>query len=439
MTERSRRSARRVLYGLVLAALSVALVAPVADAAAKTKRVSKRTGGGAPNGESFNPSTSSNGRFVAFSSKASDLIGNDGNSFIDIFVHDRKSGQTKRVSKPSGGGIPDDASGRPSISGNGRFVAFRSDATNLIGSDGNTHADVFVHDRKIARTKRVSKRKGGATPNGDSGEPWISANGRFVAFESDATNLIGGDGNGKPDVFVHDRKTGRTKRVSKRKGGGDADGSSSRPSISADGRFVAFESTAKNLVGSDGNDKTDVFVHDRKAGRTKRVSKRVGGGDANGFSDTAAISANGRFVAFTSSAKNLIGSDGNNHADVFVFDRKTGKTKRVSKPSGGGIPNGESGQASISANGRHVAFESIAKNLIGNDGNDVYDVFVHDRKTGKTKRVSKPSGGGIPNGESFDGSISADGRFVAFDSGANNLISNDDNLWFDIFVRGPGR
>jgi Tol biopolymer transport system component len=248
------RRARRVAITLGIAALAITLIAPVAGAAnAKTKRVSIKQGGGDANSDSSGTSVSRDGRFVAFGSNASDLIGNDGNANSDVFVFDRKTKKTKRVSLKKGGGDANGGSYGPSISADGRFVAFNSAASDLIGNDGNAKLDVFVFDRKTKKTKRVSLKKGGGDPNDASFSPSISANGRFVAFASEASDLIGNDGNSMEDFFVFDRKTKKTKRVSLKRGGGDANASSQLPSISAGGRYVAFRSAASDLIGNDGN------------------------------------------------------------------------------------------------------------------------------------------------------------------------------------------
>jgi Tol biopolymer transport system component len=275
-------------------------------------------------------------------------------------------------------------------------------------------------------TRLVSKTSGGTPANDDSFRASISSSGRYVAFHSIATNLPGNDS--VQDVLVHDRETGRTRLVSKTSGGTPANGHSFQPSISSSGRYVAFYSDATNLPGNDSV--LDVFVHDRETGRTRLVSKTSGGTPANGASSQPSISSSGRYVAFVSSATNL---PGNSAADVLVHDRKTGRTRLVSKTSGGTPANAQSFDPSISSSGRYVAFNSIAANLPGDDS--VFDVFVHDRETGRTRLVSKTSGGTPANGHSFRPSISSSGRYVAFDSDATNLPGNDSV--FDVFVHGP--
>jgi Tol biopolymer transport system component len=177
---------------------------------------------------------------------------------------------TERVSVGPGGIEGNNASNAPSISGNGRYVAFESLSTNLVAGDGNGVIDIFVHDRNTATTTRVSVDSLGNEGNGDSNFPSISSDGRYVAFESDADNLIGvgNDTNGSTDIFVHDLQTGETTRVSVDSTGTQGDNHSYSPSISSDGKFVAFQSDADNLigVGNDTNGTTDVFVDDRPGG-----------------------------------------------------------------------------------------------------------------------------------------------------------------------------
>ena len=421
-----------------LVGLVAVMVLPAQGATPKTKLVSVRSNGTQGDGGSFDSSISANGRFVTFESDATNLVGGDDNGKRDIFVHDKKTKKTRRVSVRSNGAEAEDSSHDPAISANGRFVVFYSNATNLVGNDDNGNDDVFVHDRRTKKTKRVSVRSNGAEADGHSIGLSISAEGRFVAFGSGATNLVRGDDNDRYDIFVHDRRTGKTKRVSVRSNGAEADSDNYNPSISGDGRLVAFFSEATNLVGSDDNADPDIFVHDRRTGKTKRVSVRSNGTEGDGTSSKPSISASGRFVAFESGATNLVGGDTNTVGDVFVHDRRTGKTKRVSVRSNGDEGDEYSEAPSLSANGRFVAFKSEASNFVAGDISDG-DIFVHDRKTKKTKRVSLRSNGteGGP-GDSFSPSISADARFVAFHSNVENFVPGD-NGFNDVFVRGPLR
>jgi Tol biopolymer transport system component len=440
---------RRLAIALsVVSVFSLALAASPQALAATTERVSVDSTGNPGDGDSKDASISADGRFVAFRSDASNLVAGDTNAAADIFVRDRQTGTTQRVSVDSAGNQGNGDSKNAWISADGRFVAFRSFASNLVSGDTNGVPDIFVHDLQTGTTERVSVDASGHEANGASGEagpgisdgPSISADGRFVAFRSSASNLVPGDGNGKDDIFVHDRQTGATERVSVDSAGNEGNGYSYGPSLSADGRFVAFRSNASNLVPGDTNGTGDDFVYDRQTDTTERVSVDGSGNQGNGESIRPEISADGRFVAFRSFASNLVPGDTNGFPDIFVHDRQTGATERVSVDSAGNQGSGDNFHSSISANGRFVAFRSDAANLVPGDSNGVPDVFVHDRQTGATERVSVDSAGNEGNGLSQNeaGSISADGRFVVFQSDSSNLVAGDTNASMDVFLRDRG-
>ena len=303
--------------------------------------------------------------------------------------------ETARVSVGTGNIQANNQSNLPDLNENGRLVVYHSNASNLVPNDTNGVRDVFVYDRQTGTTTRVSVATGGGQGNGESFDSALSANGRYVAFRSDATNLIPGDANGTvDDVFVHDRQTGTTSRVSVATGGGKSNNNSFGPALSADGRFVVFHSFGTNLVPNDTNNALDVFVHDRQTGATTRVSVATGGGQANNTSRAGFLSADGRFVSFESDATNLVAGDNNGKRDVFIHDRQTDTTTRVSVATGGGQVNGASVDAELSADGRYVAFQSDATNLVPGDTNGFGDVFVHDRQTVSTTRLSVASSGG---------------------------------------------
>jgi tricorn protease-like protein len=413
--------------------------------AGDTTRVSVNSMGVEGNGFSTSASisTNGNGRYVAFRSQASNLVPGDTNHADDCFVHDQLTGLTTRVSVDSAGAEGNDQSFSPSISATGRFVAFESLASNLVAGDGNGTSDVFVHDLQTGLTTRVSVDSSGAESNGFSFSSSISGNGRSVAFASSASNLVPGDGNGLADIFVHDLQTGLTTRVSVDSAGAEGNGSSQSSSISDNGRYVAFDSLSSNLVPGDGNGQGDVFVHDRQTGLTTRVSVDSAGAEGNLGSGRPSISDNGSSVAFVSNASNLVPGDGNGASDIFVHDRKTGLTTRVSVDSAGAEANNGSDLPSISGNGRFVAFASLASNLAPGDVNGVTDVFVHDQKTGLTTQASVDSAGVEGNLDSSTPSISGNGRSVAFESLATNLVPADGNGASDCFVhdlseRGEG-
>jgi len=426
-------------WGCMNVALAAALAGTLARAQT-TERVSVATGGAQGNYYSGFPSISTGGRFVAFSSLSTTLVAGDSNGHSDIFVRDRGSGTTERATVDSGGAQANYDSYLPSISADGRYVAFQSNASNLVpGGDTNGVSDVFVRDRPSGTTELVSTDLGGAPGNNDSVAPSISADGRYVAFQSYAWNLVAGDANGYSDVFVRDRQTGATELVSVGSSGVQGNAASFAPSISADGRFVAFESGAANLVPGDTNGATDIFVRDRLGGTIERVSVDAGGAQGNSYSEYPSISADGRFVAFVSAASNLVAGDTNQSQDVFVHDRLSGTTERASVDSSGAQGDSNSYVASVapslSADGRYVAFESLATNLVAGDTNGVRDVFVRDMQAGTTERVSVDSNGAQANAYSSVPSISADGAFLAFVSIASNLVAGDTNAAADIFVR----
>jgi Tol biopolymer transport system component len=407
--------------------------------AGTTELVSRDNAGNIANHDSDLPAISADGRFVAFRSLASNLVPGDTNGVKDVFVHDRQTGVTEIVSVDSDGKQADGRSDFPSMSADGRFVAFWSTAGNLVPGDINGVRDIFVHDRETGKTEIVSKDSTGIIGNKASNYPTISADGRFVVFESFADNLVPNDTNGTTDIFVHDRETGKTEIVSIDSDGNLGNSYSNEPAISADGRFVAFRSGAYNLVADDTNGIEDIFVHDRETGKTEIVSIDNDGKQSRGTSHWPSISADGRYVAFESRSYNLVPNDMNGMNDIFVHDRQTGKTEIVSIDSDGKQANDHSYEPTISADGRYVAFESRSYNLVPNDTNGETDVFIHDRKTGKTEMVSVDSKGNPPSstGEcaSDRPSISADGRFVAFVSGANDLVLDDTNVDVDVFVR----
>jgi len=358
---------------------------------------------------------------------------------------------TTRISVSSAGQQGDRDSYAAGMSADGRYVLFNSQARNLVVGDTNDRNDVFLADRQTGAVQRVSVRSGGGQakpgpdPFGGSYAGGLSSNARYVVFSSDSPNLVSHDTNRASDVFVFDRTRNITARVSVGARGRQANGPSGGPAISANGRYVAFSSLASNLVRGDSNKQTDIFVRDLRTHRTIRVSVTSRGGQARcneGCESTEpALSANGRYVAFQSSATNLVRGDTNRLGDVFVHDLRTGKTERVSvsssgRQAGGDRTNTGSNAPAISADGRFVAFHSLATNLVAGDTNRTADAFVRDRRAHKTTRVSVSSAGAQANGENLGAlGISADGHYVAFTSLASNLVAGDVNEITDVFVR----
>ncbi len=403
--------------------------------------VSVDSAGNLGNRGSYQPSISADGRFVLFTSDASNIVPGDTNNTFDTFVRDRLTNTTTRVSVDSAGNQANDASNGSSISADGRFVAFLSNASNIVPGDTNSSYDVFVRDTLTNTTTRVSVDSAGNQANMGSDRASISADGRFVVFLSNASNIVPGDTNKRNDIFVRDRLTNTTTRVSVDSAGNQQNGSSlfNAPSISADGRFVAFDSNASNIVPGDTNNTRDIFVRDRLTNTTTRVSVDSAGNQRNSDSYSPSLSADGRFVAFTYGASIPVPGDTNTINDIFVRDTLTNTTTRVSVDSAGNQANFRSYNASISADGRFVAFSSDASNIVPGDTNRerdmvVRDIFVRDTLTNTTTRVSVDSAGNQANSSSDSPSISADGRFVAFDSKSSNLVPGDTNNTRDIFV-----
>jgi Tol biopolymer transport system component len=420
-------------------ALGVAAVLATTSWGQSTERVNVSTAGVQADMGGGWPAISADGRFVAFTSYASNLVPPTNFDFQDVYVRDRQALSTEMVSVETGATSSfASESSDPSISADGRCVAFWSNAPDLVLGDTNGFPDVFVRDRQTGTTERVSVDSAGAQANELSQRCAISADGRFVTFDSRASNLVAGDTNIAWDVFLRDRQNGTTERVSVGTGGIQANSGSHAPSISADGRVVAFFSNASNLAASDANSVLDVFVRDVQAGTTECISVASPGVTANGSSLNPAISADGRFVAFQSTAPNLVAGDTNAVPDVFVRDRATATTARVSVGGAGLQANSGSTDASISKNGRFVAFQSEASNLVAGDTNGSRDVFVRDLLAGTTELISLGVGAAQADSSSWDPSISADGRAVVFISSATNLVAGDTNGWEDIFVRDLG-
>lgn len=422
------------------------------------------------------PIISGNGRYVAFSSYAPDLVSNDLNAASDVFRTDVSTGRAELASLASDGAPTiyppgTEATSRATdvaISESGRYVAFSTTAINLVGmgNDMNLVPDVYVRDMKKFSTTRVTISTDGGDSNGSNSSNVssisISANGRFVAFGSDASNLVPDDNNGVADVFVRDIREGITERVSFGHDGSESNEDSGRGlSINPTGRYVLFGSAATNLVANDLNGTDDAFLVDRQTHETTRVSvqpnesEALAQGFAHANGGAPAVSKDGRFVLFRSS-KPLVPGDSAllGGCDFFVRDMQRGRTERVNVASDGSAREGGCGNsASLSADGRYVVFTSDQQ-IAGDDGGcspaetgrigtSDFDAYVFDRDTGATELVSRSTKGhpaqkpGTCAGTQ-QSSISYDGRFVAFLSDATNLVPGDTNGWGDVFVRDRG-
>ncbi|MCB8959948.1 MAG: PD40 domain-containing protein [Ardenticatenales bacterium] len=417
---------------------------------------------------------SADGRYIAYNAIASNLVLSDTNNVQDVFLYDRQSGTTRRISVASDGTQGNAQSGDfepPALSDDGRYIAFVSAASNLVPGDTNNVQDVFVHDQQTGQTVRVSITAGGEQNPWFSWNIAISGDGRYVAFGTNGS-LVAGD-TGQFDIYVHDRDS-------------DADGIFDEPgaisnslvsiasdgtkanfganpsdiAISPDGRHITFASAASNLVPDDTNGEIDTFVHDRDtdedgifdepgAIHTARVSVATDGTQGNGPSIDSDISGDGRYVTFWTEASTLVPNDLpacqiDNCYDVLVHDRDSdddgvydepGATAiwKVSVASDGTPGNGDSYVPAISRDGSVIAFYSFAQNLVAGDSGQL-DIFVHELATGTTSRVSVTQQGGQANDFSFLPAISADGQLIAFQSDARNLVPGDSNFRSDIFV-----
>jgi Tol biopolymer transport system component len=377
---------------------------------------------------------------VAFWSDSADLVAGDTNRVSDVFVFDRLSGALERVSVAADGSQANGPSLNAALNEDGRLVAFESRANNLVPGDTNSSVDVFVKDRQSGEIERISVSPNGVQGNGPSNRPVLSADGRLVAFSSEASSFVPDDTNssyenGGFDIFVKDRLTGAIERVSVAPDGSEAIADCLTPSMSLDGRYVAFGSYAPNLTDDDTNSAPDIFVKDRATGAVELISLAADGSQGNGDSFwNPALSADGRFVAFWSEASNLVPGDSNGAADIFVRDRQSGQLERLSVAADGSQANGPSYNPVLTADGRYVAFWSEASNLVEGDTNGVADVFLKDRESGSLERVSVSGDAVQSNGPSYNPTLGLDARYVLFWSEGSNLAPDDANGRADVFV-----
>ncbi|MFW2373245.1 MAG: TolB family protein [Gammaproteobacteria bacterium] len=412
----------------------VPLPAPVGS----TQLVSKSSDGIEGNSNSHNQGMTPDGRFLVFSSLASNLVPNDTNNKTDIFVHDRLTEITERISVVSDGTQADNSSHGADISDDGRYVTFYSTANNLVPGEQVHFSQIYLHDRLNGQTERVSVAADGGLENGSSSHPAINADGRYIVYSSNANNLIVNDSSDTfSDVFLYDRLNHVTEKISVASDGSSGDRFSNIASITDDGQIVAFSSFASNFSNDDTNNGRDIFLHHRASRITERVHISYDGVQANESSGSR-ISGDGRFILFSSTATNLVIGDTNNYRDVFVHDRLSATTERVNLSYNGSQANDDSFGRNISAGGRYVTYMSYANNLSPEDHflNWWSDVFIFDRDTKTTELISVSSAGEIGNYDSARPTVSSNGRFVSFHSAASNLTSDDNGLGrIDIFIR----
>jgi Tol biopolymer transport system component len=426
---RTRHKLQRRFYRLTL----TTVLATLLSACNWTATSSVSSAGEPGNSASGISALSADGRIVAFVSTATNLdpaIPVVGADPLHVYVHDARLRKTVMISADSSGVEGNGYSFDPSVSAHGRYVAYQSLADNLVPGDNNGIYDIFVYDRKTGRNTRISPSTRDGMEAVFNSAPSISGNGRYIAYFSQARGT-GASSHIDETLLVHDRRKGGDQKI---RVTGEESGKRYRyfnPSISGDGRRVAFEYGQDVLAVPVG-----IVVYDQDTGNTRRVSIDSEGVAGNASSVYPAISADGRYVAFASVASNLVAADNNGAIDIFVHDLVTGSTERVSVDSHGNEADMHSLQPAISGDGRYVTFLSSASNLVDDDTNGVADAFVHDRQSGTTRRVSLSAMGEQANGETYEPVvISTDGRYVSFASEANNLVANDTNDFSDVFLR----
>lgn len=402
----------------------------------RTDRVSLAWDGPESDRKSVDSALSHDGRYVTFRSACERLVPGDTNGQIDIFVRDRVLGLTWRVSESESGEQANGESFTGSISGDGRLVAFSSRASNLVDGDTNLAEDVFVAEWPRRRIHRLDVSATGIEADGRSYQPQLSPDQKYVVFTSAATNLVASDTNGRDDVFLKELSGGAITLVSVSSSGQQGAGLSQHGWPSARGAYVVFASDAPDLVPGDTNHCQDVFLRDCVNGVTTRISEGPAG-EGNGPSVQPMITPDGRYIVYQSFATNLVSGDANGTADIFLHDRVAGTTICVSVDSHGVISNDKSGLPSIADDGRTVAFASNGTNLVPGDTNDSRDIFLHDCVANTTLRASVDPVGAEADDGSDHPALSGDGRQVCFHSIATNLVHDDTNGYVDVFVHGP--
>ncbi|HWJ62150.1 MAG TPA: DUF4214 domain-containing protein [Acidimicrobiales bacterium] len=427
--------------GLGVVASLAALLAPAAPAGATTTKkpvtalASIATDGKTGNNASTGSALSNQGRFVAFDSIATNLIAGDTNGKKDVFVRDTLAATTTRISVATDGTPGNGDSSQASISFNGRYVAFRSTATNLVPGDTNGQPDVFLRDTLKKTTVRVSVAGNGAQlTGGESSKPTVSGDGTEVLFLTAATNAVAGDANGKPDAFIRNVNAGFTERISVTGGEAPLTAGAVTASMSSNGRYVVFDSATTQIAG-DTDASSDAFLRDRVLGSTEVVSIANDGSASNAPCQFPTVSDNGRYVAFQTQATGMSPASDSAETDVFVRDRTTAKTQLASLTDGDQPGNQGGSVPQLSADGSRVAFGSGSTNLVSGDTNATSDLFVRDLAAGTTTRTSVKTLGGQLTGLSFSGAISPDGTATSFTTLAKDGYSSDANDTFDVFVR----
>ncbi|MHC4923975.1 MAG: TolB family protein [Planctomycetota bacterium] len=383
-------------------------------------------GGAASNGGAYDGAVSSNGRYVTFYSDATDLLPTP-TADSQVFVRDLRKGTTTLVTRSTEGMVANGDSFSPAISKNGRLVTFSSRAGDLVAGDTNDFTDIFVADLRTGDIEIISRPMGGGEGN-DHAYMWgraMSDNGRLVVFASSASNLADGDTNGQRDVFLHDRVRGETTLVSRTPAGIPGNGASSEASISPNGRFVVFDSSATDLTDEPSAGQYGIFLYDVRRGTLEQVTRAVDGGAPDGGSFDPVVSNNGRWVAFWSRATNLVDDDDNDNYDVFLVDRRKGETRLISRTPAEEPGNGNSWGVVISANGKTILLYSTSTDLVTPDDNGSNnDLYQYDPRRGTLTRLGPAPDGAQGDGDAYfsPAGLSSNGRWLQFTSSSSNLV-----------------
>lgn len=386
------------------------------------QRISVTSDGIQANGQSGSSSISDDGRFISFESNATNLVANDFNGQTDTFIYDRLNKTVELITIAPDGTQANGSSSSGDLSGDGRYLTFASFASNLVPNDINNQRDIFIYDRLNKTTELVSIANGGTQANGLSLFSVISDDGNYIAYESTADNLVAGDTNGLGDIFLFDRLNQTTERINVAADGTQANGVTTLGSISDDGNYITFTSDANNLVAGDTNGKSDIFVYDRLNQTVELISQAATLG--NGNSTSGVISGNGSFVVYQSEANNLVAGDTNSKSDIFIYDRLNQTTELVDVAADGTQSNGNSQNPTISDDGKVITFLSEANNLVTGTTDPGFNVFMRDRSEQTTRRF---------NADSL-ATLSGDAQSLVLTSSLSDLVANDTNNTGDVFV-----
>ncbi|MCB0221706.1 MAG: hypothetical protein KDH09_18560 [Chrysiogenetes bacterium] len=388
--------------------------------------VSKGAEGQGGDGDSLGSIANADGRYSAFASDSDNFVQGDENSSSDIFFFDKEKGKAEAISVNDTGELGNGASTNGVMSSCARYLAYESDATNLVPGDTNGVTDIYFRDRHTNHTKRISITEKGVEPNAPSLQPSISGCGAFVAFTSAATTLSSADTHGVTQIYIKDQAFGGLRLVSLFNGK-PGEYASADPALSPNADEIAFQTSIKNLEADTRESTMQLVLTDLKTGEIVLVSRTPQNKPANGNSGEPAISRGGRYVVFSSDATDMTDTQ-NTHggAEVFLYDRETSTVTQVSTTTIGRAPDGPSMHPSISDNGRYVAFESAATNLVPGDTNRSNDMFVLDRESSLIERTTVDADGNELEGDCIAGRISNDGRFVTFQSASEAVLPEQD-------------